>query len=52
MPPLAAKAECPDHERQSEFEANALEKVASSQKGIGGASLIERGKCSEWSDKK
>jgi hypothetical protein len=40
MTPLTAKVKCPHYGRQSEFEAEAVEKVASSPYGIGGASLI------------
>jgi hypothetical protein len=47
MSPLTAKVKCPHYGRQSEFEAEAVEKVASSQNGIGGASLFERGKSTD-----
>jgi hypothetical protein len=40
---LTAMVKCPHYGRQSEFEAEAVEKVASSPNGIGGAFLIERG---------
>jgi len=43
MSPLTAKVKCPHYGRQSEFKAEAVEKVASSQNGIGGAFFIERG---------
>jgi hypothetical protein len=44
MSPLTAKVKCPHYGRQSEFEAEAVEEVASSPNGVGWASLIERGK--------
>jgi hypothetical protein len=44
MSPLTAKVKCPHYGRQSEFEAEAVEKVASSEDGIRWASLAERGK--------
>jgi hypothetical protein len=47
MSPLTAKVKCPHHGKQSEFEAEAVEKVVSSQNGIGGASLLERGKSTD-----
>jgi len=47
MSHVTAKVKCPHYGRQSEFEAKAVEKVVSSPNGVGGASLIERGKCSD-----
>jgi uncharacterized Ntn-hydrolase superfamily protein len=47
MSPLTAKVKCPHYGRQSEFEAVAVQKVASSQNGIGGTSLLERGKSAD-----
>jgi len=42
MSPLTAKVKYPHYGRQSEFEAEAMEEVASPN-GVGGASHIERG---------
>ncbi len=47
MSPLTAKGKCPHHGRQSEFETEAAEKVVFSSNGIGGASLLERGKSTD-----
>jgi hypothetical protein len=43
MFPLTAKVKCPHYGRQSEFEAEAVEKVASFEDVVGGADITERG---------
>jgi hypothetical protein len=43
MSSLTAEVKCPHYGRQSEFEAEAVEKVADSPNGVGEASLLERG---------
>jgi len=44
MSPLTTEVKCPHYGRQREFEAEAVEKVAFSPNGVGGVSLVERGK--------
>jgi hypothetical protein len=43
MSPLTAKLKCPHYGRQTEFESETVEKVASVEDGVGGVSIIERG---------
>jgi len=43
MSPPTAKVKCPHYGEKGEFESEAVEEVASSEDGVGGAAIIERG---------